>query len=294
MRPPRPLRVTLALLLVAAVSACTGGGAPEGPDTDERIADVRLLRATVGEPAAAVGTAAATLVEALGELHADIPARPDAREQAVTTLRERDLARLGLVIEALPTDAGEDGASGPDVAAADRALADIRSAAEALDAAAGADLDRLVRTAQVDGELEVLVATWDEPGSRSEQLARLEETATTAETLATELDAEADEGACPDPLARRAEAARTVASHSRELRELVAGYDGNEFDRRRAELVQDPYGTGALLADLDTEDAACWRDASAVATAEDALVDAIGALEAALNPADLSEAPAGG
>lgn len=287
--PPRPVAFLAALALAVGAAACTEPAAEDGgADVADRIATVRELRATVGPPAAEVGTAAATLREVLDELHADLPAAPDTRRGAVEAVRERDLARLEEATAALATtELPEAGPGARDVAATAAARDDVVSAATDLSDAAAEDLDLLVASADAEDRLADLTATWDEPGSRSQQLERLGETAEAADALAVELEAIPDAPPCAELIARRADAARAVAAHARELRDLVERRAGTEFDERRAELANDPYGLGERLVDGDVRDLGCWRTDGPVATAADEVEEGLAALEEALNPADL-------
>ena len=287
--PPRPVAFLAALALAVGAAACTEPAAVDGgADVADRIATVRELRATVGPPAADVGTAAATLREVLDGLHADPTAAPDARRGVVETVRERDLARLEEATAALAaTELPEAGPGAPDVAAASAARDDVVRAATDLATAAAEDLDLLVTSAGAEDRLAELTAAWDEPGSRSQQLERLDTTAEAADELAAELEAIADVPACAELITRRADAARTVATHTRELRDLVEQRAGTGFDERRAELANDPYGLGERLVDGDVRDLGCWRTDGPVAAAADEVEEGLAALEEALNPADL-------
>lgn len=297
---PTRRRRTAALLAAAALlspAACStpgdpGAGDGDAVDADERIATVRALRTAVGAPAAELGAAAATLVRELDQLHAQAPEDPDARRAAVAAVEEGALADLGDALAGVGPELAAS-ASGPDADAVRAALEDARVAAAALASAAARDLAIVERNADADERLRDLVAAWSEPGSRNEQLRRLDEVAAAATELATELEGVEEAPACRGSVARRVEAARTVARGSRELHALVEGRRGEEFDARRRELTADPFRTGRALVEEDREHVGCWRDQGPVVAHADEVADALVDLEAALNPADLAS-PAGG
>lgn len=292
-RRPRADRATAVLAVVLAVAACASPGAPSDgatDDVDARIADVLELRAEVGPPAAELGTAAATLVQRLDELRAELPVGPDQRRSAIEAVRTGALADLAEARTGAAVDVAGDG---PDAAGVAGALRDARAAADALAAAADDDLAVLDRAADADARLSAIVAAWEEPGSRSQQLARLEEAATQADALAAELGAAEDDPACAGVLARRAAAATTVAEASRELRSLVERRRGEEFDARRRELAQDPAASTHALVDADRTGIDCWRAEGEPVELAAAVAQALEELERALNPADLAS-PSGG
>ncbi|MBW3620956.1 MAG: hypothetical protein KY461_11975 [Actinobacteria bacterium] len=295
---PTRWRASAAFLTVAALTAAAGCSAPtdtateDTPTADERIATVRALRAAVGADAAALGTAAATVALELDRLHASLPAGPAERRAAVAAAEDATLDPLRDALEGFGPDLAGD-ATGPDAEAVRGALGDAASAAAALASEAERDLATVTRTAAADERLLHLVAAWSEPGSRSEQLRRLEEVAAAAEALAAELEDVEETPACLGSVPRRAEAAVTVARGSRELASLVEARRGEEFDVRRRELSADPFGTGGPLVVEDRARVACWREQSAVVDRADAVASALDELEAALNPTDLG-AGAGG
>ncbi|MBW3659850.1 MAG: hypothetical protein KY457_14515 [Actinobacteria bacterium] len=252
---------------------------------DARIADVLELRAEVGPPAADLGTAAATLVQELDELRAELPVDPDQRRSVIEAVRTGVLADLAEAHARADVDVAGDG---PDAAAVAGALRDARAAADALAAAADEDLAVLDRAADADVRLSAVVAAWVEPGSRSQQLARLEEAATRADALAAELGAAEDDPACAAVLARRTAAATTVADASRELHALVERRRGEEFDARRRELAQDPAASTRTLVDADRAGIDCWRAEAEPVELAAAVAEALEELERALNPADLA------
>ena len=178
---------------------------------------------------------------------------------------------------------------GPDAAAAGDALSAGAEAAAELAPIADAEREELVELTTVDARLAELVGAWEEPGSRSTQIARFGELAGQAEALATELEGRAPRHSCSTAYVRRAEAARHVADVSRELQDLVRRYRGTTFDERLAELEDDPLDTGGVpAAETDAEEiAGCW-DASAAVEALDDVDAALGRLEQALNPEEVT------
>lgn len=288
-RPPAP--ASLVAVVIALVAACSPASEPSAPATsaeaDERIATVLELRTTLGPAAGSLGSASATVVEQLESLHAALPAEPDERRTAVDALVTGPLTGLEEALAGLGPELAGD-ATGPDAEAVRAALTDARTSGEALTRAAADDLAVVDRLAGADAQLANLVAAWDEPGSRDEQLQRLAEVAGDAEALASELTALEDAPDCLGRVDRRVEAAETVATSTTELRSLVESRSGEEFDARRAELAQDPFGVGADLVDLDRDEVECWRDEGPVADSARDVADALEALEAALNPPDLA------
>lgn len=283
---------TVAAAGLLVLGACSTAPADDPPTEGDRAATVEELRRTVGPPAVEVGSAAATLAERLEELHAELPTEPSQRRAAVDAIRSEELTDLDAALEGYGSDlAGE--LAGPDADAARAALADSRDAAAALREHADADLQLVVAAADADAELTQLVAAWDEPGSRQEQLERLQETAAAAAALADDLATLDDVPDCSGSIRLREEAARAVAEATIELRDLVAARRGSEFDERRRALLSDPYGAGRPLVDADREDIGCWRRDGPVPAATAALRAALERLEDALNPSDLAM-PAGG
>ncbi|MDX1620377.1 MAG: hypothetical protein R3320_05265 [Nitriliruptorales bacterium] len=285
-------RIVLSGLLVSTVvllAGCSGDGSvsedPTEPSRDARIALIRAARNAVEEPVAALGRTAASLRTAVDELRADPPRPPDERLAATSSIRQEHIPALD---EALQQATGiELTGESADVAAAREAYERLLDAVGSLRRSAVGDLDRVDRAARIDEELDELTRGWDEPGSRRQQLEAFDALATEAEELAAEIAAEEPVAACMETFERRAEAASTVAERTRELRDLIARYRGNEFDQLRSEYRQDPYGVGAALTELDAEDHPCWLADAPFAEAGRSFDDALQALEDALNPADL-------
>lgn len=293
MRPPGRRSIALPLVLAVLLAAACSSPEPEPSptattaDPDERIATILELRPAVGPAASEVGSAVATLAEQVEELAGDPPAEPDVRRRTAATIRSGALTLLTDALEGFGPDlAGE--ASGPDAEAVRAALDGTRTEATALAEVADRELALVERTADAEDELATMVAAWSEPGSRNEQLELLAEVAEGADDLADELGGIEDVPTCARRLERRAAAARTVASATRELRALVEARRGEEFDARRQELLADPYGTGGPLVDGDRADADCWRREAPVVDRAAGVAAALADLEAALNPADLA------
>lgn len=274
--------LSCALLLGACADA---DPEPEEQPAAGRIEEVRGLRAAVGGPAVELGRASEGVHTVVRALRLEPPRDPPARLAAVASAREESLPELEQAIDAgaateLPGD-------GPVAAAARAAWDRAIEAARDVAAAATAEAELAARIAAADATLEELVAAWDQPGSRREQLEVLAATAEQAEALAADLETLEASPACLGDLQARHDAAQFVAEATRELRGHVAAHRGNEFDRLRAELEEDPYGVGHPLAEVGSGAEACWDADSGVAQGTSRLVDALGALEEALNPPDL-------
>jgi hypothetical protein len=278
---PRPALAAVAMVLAGLLAACAAGTpAPRETTTGERVAAIRAARDAAGGPAERLGTAAAETAARVDDLAAQPGASGvDALEDAVAALtRARG--------EASEVELGSDT---PDVVAADAALATAVDRADDLGRAAD-DLATATTSAVTTAEeLAGLVGAWDERGSRSQLLARFEAQAATAQRLAAG-DAPPPAG-CPGPVEEARAAAAFVAEATRELRELVAGYAGDAFDVRRAELAEAPYGTA--------EDGTVRRTGTAIdpsgcpaiddaATSADGVASALVELQSALNPDDLA------
>lgn len=294
MRPlrRRPLAVLLVAGALVAPAACSSpepapDAAARTVDADERIATIMSLRSDVGPAAAQLGSAAVTLVEQTGGLATDGPLAPEERREVAAAIRAGALTLLRDAVDAVEPELAGD-ATGPDAERVRTALADAARAGGGLVGAAERELVVVERAADAEDDLAVMVEAWTAAGSRNEQLELLAEVANGADDLAAELDAFEDVPGCARRLERRAAAARTVAAGSRELRALVEQRRGEEFDARREELLQDPYGTGAPLVEADHADADCWWSEGPVARQGEAVAAALAELEAALNPADLA------
>lgn len=296
LRHRRSTAAFVAAVALLAPAGCSSPGtsdpAATTADPDQRIDTIRQLRSTVGPRSAELGTAAATLVQQLDEFHAAPPRDPTVRRETVATIRSGSLALLERTLDGYGPDLVGD-ETGPDAEDVSAAMGEVRGAAVALARAAVEDLQRVEEAAEAEERLAAAVEAWSEPGSRNEQLQRLEEVAGEVDALATELEAVEDVPACSGLVARRAEAARAVAAHTRELRALVEQRRGDEFDARRDELLQDPYGTGGLLVEEDRREIGCWREAGPVVAAADEFAAALDRLEEALNPPDLASPSAG-
>ncbi|HEX9890011.1 MAG TPA: hypothetical protein VGA69_11070 [Nitriliruptorales bacterium] len=272
------------------LSACTDGPiVPGAAPASTRIAEVRELRDALAEPAVALGRAGTRLAAAVRALRTAPAEDPEVRPAAVAGARSQSLAALERALSSaqrLPIDG-----TGPDATATRDAWAEVVAAADELRSAADSELELIGRLAAVDAELEELILVWDEPGSRQQQLDAFGEAADRAEVLATELSAELQAHACTDDVQRRVDAATFVASATRELRQHVAAHRGDAFDRRRAELAQDPFGLGAPLTSAGDGD--CWEEHAPTAIAVTRLTASLDAVERALNPTDLGSPDAG-
>ncbi len=271
---------------VLGAAACGSGETSPAPSpTADRVAEILAARGQVAAPAVELVEAAAAFGMAAERLRLGAVPDPQRRLDEVAGPATTRLAELqGAVGRASSvTVTGES----PDAVAVARAWADVVSAAKDVITGGTAVLDVVAETARAELRLEDLVATWNERGSRQEQLDRLRATISEAEAVVADLAPLPEAPGCGEAVARRATAGQAVARHTEELRDLVVAFRGNEFDARRDELTQDPYGLGARFADLDAEEGACW-ESGATAGAIDRLTAAMAALQAALNPADLA------
>lgn len=277
------LRTAPVLASVVLLAACTSPDSPPAPDdgTSERRAAVVEARELVVDPAQHLGTAAATVAARLE----DVVERPGADpvgslREAVTDLEEarEEVASLDLV------------PATPDVEAAEAALDAARAGARRMAEASTVVATAADQASTADQALEDLVASWDEPGSRSELLARLDETALAADALAGD-EVGAPPEQCPGPVESRVAAADFVADATRQLRELVEARDGDAFDARRAELADAPLGHDdagtARTSRHPIEPEGCPAVDAARESAEE-VTRALEDLQAALNPPDLS------
>lgn len=248
------------------------------PTVGARAEAIVTARERVVEPAQALGTAAAAAATRLDQLIAE-PGAPTA-EAAREVLD--DLADARDRVEEL-----ELGTDTEDVRRAAEALGAAVDAADTLAVSVREVVGAVEETTALDARLAELVASWDEPGSRSQLLARFDEVAVEADDLA---DTAAPEE-CAAPVETRTAAAAFVAEATRELRDLVDRRDGNAFDARRAELDEAPWGRmdDGEPRELDarlTADA-CGAIERARAAAAD-VAAALRDLQAALNPPDLA------
>lgn len=269
--------------LVMALVACSGGGGEDGSGTgasaQDRVAAVREARQVVVEPAQALGTAAAEVAARLQALVAE--PGPDT----VTSVRSAvdDLDDAGADVDAVELDTATE-----DVASAAAALDDAGDAADDLATAASAVADAVEAATGAADRLAAVVAGWDERGSRSQLLARLDELQAETTEVADGLDRPER---CAGPVEEVTAAATFVAEATGELRELVAQRDGLGFDARRAELDAAPYGTTAAGEPRRPGGPVATASCPAVDAAEEAAADVAAALrelQQALNPADLA------
>ncbi|MDP9023275.1 MAG: hypothetical protein M3N57_11405, partial [Actinomycetota bacterium] len=175
--------------LFAALSAVVGVAC--GPETStaagDRVNDIRRARAVLTEPLERVGTLAMTLTRDVTAVRLGDPPDPAERLAALDAVRAGVLNDLSTAsAELADTDVV---GSGPAMVDARAALADVTAAADAVAAGARADLEFVATLASADAELARLMAVWDQPGSRREQLTRLAEAADAAGELAVQLRA---------------------------------------------------------------------------------------------------------
>ena len=279
-RPRLPAAVVATTVVAAMLVGCSTGGTAEDPTTStaaDRIEAIRTAREAVVRPAQDLGTAAAQVAADLDALVQDLG------EPEITAVRTavEDLDGARSAVGELELEPSTD-----DVAAAAGSLEDASAGADQLERAAEDVAGTADEALAVAEALDEIVAAWDEPGSRSQLMARFEELAAQAEGLAER----APPQACSGPVEEAIDAATFVAEATRELRSLVAQYDGNGFDARREELHDAPYGT---TEDGDTrapgtslEGDTCPAIADARTAASD-VATALRELQQALNPSDL-------
>lgn len=280
---PRTLLTAVAVAVVVLVAACSNSPSapPTEDETGERRAVVVETRELVVAPAQHLGTAAVTVASRLD----DVAERPGT--DTVAALRDAltDLEEAREEVEQLDI-----GAATPDVQAADEALDDALAGARRMADAATIVATAADQASTADQALQELVASWDEPGSRSELLARLDETALAADHLAAD-EVGAPPEQCPGPVDSRVAAASFVADATRQLRELVEARDGDAFDARRAELAEAPLGhddTGTPRTHRHPIEPEGCPAVDATRESATEVTRALEDLQAALNPPDLS------
>jgi hypothetical protein len=275
------LRASLTILIAAAV-ACSGpSDAPGQTSSSDRIEAIRQARVAVEEPAVALGTSSLTLVERVERLATvgadDLETALESAAEAAADLRDA------------ATDASE--------VEFDRSTADTAEAAAALQTAAVSGEEAsvagdtlvgvLARAAEVDERLAELVAGWEEHGSRRELMDHFAGLAEDADQLADEVEEQAADQACSAVLELRVRAARSVAAGTRELRELVAEYRGNEYDVRQPELLADPYGEGGMSLLEVSQAAAFCPLVDVIGSTVIEVTGALDRMQQALAPTDL-------
>lgn len=275
--PRHRLRVCLLVVGCLVVSACTSEGAP----TTDRVEAIARARDAVVGPAQDLGTAAAEVASRLDE----VVARPagDTIQAARSALDHLADARDAVVAVELDDQT-------PDVQAAATALDDAAASAGTVEDAAAGVLEAAELASTADDRLADLVAAWDEAGSRSQLIARLQEVAAEADALATGGVGQAPAD-CPGPVETREAAAAFVAEATRELEALVVARDGLAFDERRAELAEAPFGVddgGLARGPGASIDPASCPAVGQVESAATEVASALRALQEALNPDDLS------
>ena len=266
---------TVLFSLVFVAAACAGGDMA-------RVDAILDAREAVAEPAAELGTLAEAVVAAVTTVRLEGPTDPADWQAGVTAVADGPVASFADAVAA--ASAVELDGSTEDVQLAQQHWLRAQAAAADMLATVRTQLDELGRVIGWDLELRELTDSWQQSGSRSMQLAAFADTAAAADQLAHDLAVDAPT-TCPEQRDRRVEAAEFVATATRELREHIAASRGAAFDERRRELAEDPTGLGQPLSDLDGQDARCWGSTSGVDS--QAILDALGDLQAALNPPDL-------
>lgn len=252
-------------------------------DEEGRVEQVRRARTALAAPVPPVVAASRAYRDLVGE----ILAAPGDSEGRATSVTLADPSAVVAATDALA--AVELVGDGPDVRAARAAVAELTAAATAVVEAGAAELADLPPLAEADGRLAVLVAGWDEPGSRSQQVERLGTLEEEARAAATAFDGSPSALPCVGAWERRVAAAETVATRTAELRGFVSAFDGASFDAARSAYRADPYDTGGVtLGDLDAAAASsCWAASSAVVAGHERVEETVDALEEALDPPDL-------
>lgn len=277
------------MLTAAALAAGLVGCTPPASDggevvvtDDDRIREVRAAREALAGPVPEVVAEAERLVEALEQVWTE-PGQVEGRAERAAALQ---LTPFGDAVEAL--DAVELDGVGPDVVAARDLVAAMVADGRALLDVAEEELASLTALPTFDDELETVLAGWDQRGSHSQQLEAFERLTEDATALADQAAGRTATPACTGLWERRAEAARTVAERTEELRGLIRDRRGQEFDELRDTFRQDPYDLGGLLGDLDAEAArSCWAEGSDAPDAVELLRTRTDELEVALDPSEL-------
>ena len=294
MRTRQPTRTAATLVAAVLLAACGPAAGPvdgddptepvasAGDDRDERIAEVLAARALLAESVPAVVEAADGYVEGLRGVRNTEVASSERRAAAAAALPTTALDGAEAALEGVDLEG-----DGPDVAAATAAVdAMLATVGEVRDLVA-AEVDELRALADFDAELADLVDVWDAPGSRTPRRAQLDEAATEATALAEQARSAEPTVSCLDVWTHRAEAADVVAERSAQLRDLVAGSTGEEYDQARDEWRDDPTGLGTPPAELDASGMDCWDEGSPAPGAVTRLRELAADVQAALSPEDL-------
>jgi len=281
--PVHPSRCLLlfAGCAVIALTACDGGdtAAPAAPSVSAQPSgDIGEARAAMGGPTVALADALLAAAAQVDAARHSQPRGAMARQAAAAvqaSLQELRDAALAADAAARPL-AGDDRIGRAADVVTDAASVGLVAADDG--AAQAAALERL---STLDERLEGVVAVWTEPGSQSEQRAALATAAADADAVAVEAAAEpaVPEG-CPALRDARVRWAQLVAERSRRLAELATSAGGSEFDARRAEFTDQPYGEDRLAA--DAADRGCWAERSRLAGAAAGIRNQVETLEALL------------
>ena len=277
--------VTTIICVALLVGGCA---AQDGSEPDADAQAIREAREVLGNAISQLGAAVVATEETVTSLRLGDPPQPDERRAAIEDARTGTLQALD---DALSTTA----LNLPDEPAAVRDAQEgweaARTTGKQLREAAEADLDHTAHLADIDAELAEIIASWDTPGSYSQQVERFTSMRNRARSIARDLREEEPRPDCSSATDRRREAAEWVASATDELQTLIESRRGEEFDARRQELEAEPYGfegvdgsPSGLLGRSDERDDECWRTEGATPTAAQAFDDAIERIERALNP----------
>lgn len=271
------------MALVGVLAGCvqTSEGGEVITLTDPRIPEVLAAREALAEPVPALVAAARALVDG----HGDVLTLDDTSARRAEVAAAVSRAPLESVLDTLRAIELE--GEGPDVATVSALVVDLVAAGDELDAAVAAELGELVELGAFDAELTTVADRFDEPGSRSAQVALFEELAAQAIALGERAAAATSTLPCADAWARRMDAATTVAFRAEEARGHVASRRGLAFDELRDEHRADPFGLGADLGALDAAAAACWPTDSGAPAALGRIDELVAELALALDPADL-------
>jgi hypothetical protein len=273
----RTAAAAVALALVVAAS-CT-----RGPTPRQRASEIAAARVAVEAAAEELGRSGLILAEMVDDVLVGGQPPVDARATLLGPTRTDALGDLEVAIAAAQqaTLRGE----GPDVAAARSIWMNVVTVARELRVQSEDDLAHADAVLEVDAALNVAVATWQQPGSRNEQVATLTATAATVRAVGDGLTDRVERPTCAHVWERRRQAAQAVVTGTEQLRDLVASGNGTAFDETRAALADDPYGLAVTeLAVTDRQDAACWREHGGTTVQAALLRDALAALVTALDP----------
>jgi hypothetical protein len=167
-------------------------------------------------------------------------------------------------------------------------LAPTRTAAEALIAESRAvtgtateEITEMRTLLDFDRELALVVAAWDDRGSRSESAERFDALVAEAGEVALRARVLTAAGAaCDGPQRNRVQWAGLVLQRTRQLRDLAVVADGTAYDALRMRFSAAPYGEDRVAADAESQ--VCWAEETSLLGAPERVASLLAGLEAAL------------